>query len=58
MGGIEILLVFLILGGGFYALGWLPTGGIVRLYQRIRLVGLLWALVIVLIAVNRIFNLF
>lgn len=57
MSGFEILLVLVIVVGGLYAAGVLPTAGLLRFYYRIRLVALLWALMIVLIAANRTFNL-
>lgn len=57
MSGFEILLVLVIVVGGLYAAGVLPTAGFLRFYSRIRLVALLWALMIVLIAANRTFNL-
>ena len=56
MSGFEILLVVVIVVGGLYAAGLLPKAGLLRFYYRIRLVALLWALMIVLIAANRTFN--
>lgn len=52
----ELLLVLMIVLGGLYAFGLLPTGGIKTMYRRIRLVGLLWAAAIVVIAASRVFD--
>ena len=52
----ELLLVLMIVLGGLYAFGLLPTAGLLTLYRRVRLVGLLWAAAIVLIAAGRVFD--
>ncbi len=57
MSGFELLLVAVIVCGGLYALGLLPRARLITIYKRIRLIGLLWAVAIVLLAVARIFNL-
>lgn len=57
MRGFEIFLVLVVVVGGLYAAGVLPKAGLRRFYYRIRLVALLWALMIVLISVNRTLNL-
>jgi hypothetical protein len=54
--GIEALLVILIIIGGMYAMGVLPSAGVIHIYKRIRLAGLLWAVAITLIAAGRIFD--
>lgn len=56
MSGFELLLVVAIVFGGLYALGLLPRARLVTIYKRIRLIGLLWALAIVLLAIARIFD--
>lgn len=56
MSGFEALLVIVIVLGGMYALGALPTAGLVHVYRRVRLAGLLWAVAVTLIAAGRAFN--
>ncbi len=56
MSGFEGLLVILIVIGGMYAMGILPTAGVIHIYKRIRLAGLLWAVAVTLIAAGRIFD--
>jgi len=54
--GFEALLVILIVFAGMYAMGVLPTAGLLHVYRRIRLAGLLWAVAISLIAAGRILD--
>ena len=56
MSGFEGLLVIMIVIGGMYAMGVLPTAGVVQIYKRIRLAGLMWAVAVTLIAAGRIFD--
>lgn len=56
MSGFEALLVIVIVMGGMYAMGVLPTAGLLHVYRRVRLAGLLWAVAISLIAAGRIFD--
>ena len=56
MGGVEILLVLVIVGAGLYAAGVFPSPGVMRLYYRLRLVGLIWAAMVIIFAVNRTFD--
>ncbi len=52
----EGLLVIFIVLGGMYVMGVLPTAGVIHVYKRIRLAGLLWAAALTLIAAGRIFD--
>ncbi|PZC47683.1 MAG: hypothetical protein DK306_001019 [Chloroflexi bacterium] len=54
--GFEALLVIVIVLGGMYAFGVLPMSGLLHVYRRIRLAGLLWAVAILLIAAGRVFD--
>lgn len=56
MSGFEALLVILIVLGGMWAFGVLPTAGLRHAYRRIRLAGLMWAVAITLIAAGRILD--
>ncbi len=56
MSGFELLLVVVIILGALYAFGMLPTAGLIGAYKRVRLIGLLWAVAILLIAASRVFN--
>ena len=56
MSGFEALLLIVIVMAGMWAMGVLPTAGLLHVYHRIRLAGLLWAVGITLIAAGRIFN--
>ena len=56
MSGFEAILVIVIVLGGMYALGVVPSAGFVQAYRRIRLAGILWAVAITLIAAGRAFN--
>ena len=56
MSGFEALLVIVIVMGGMYAMGVLPIAGLLHVYRRVRLAGLLWAVAISLIAAGRIFD--
>ena len=58
MGAFQILLVLIMVLGLFYLFGLItiPWGGLMRVYYRIRLVGLLWASAIILIGVSRLFG--
>jgi hypothetical protein len=54
--GFEAIIVIFAVMAGMYALGVLPTAGLLHVYRRIRLAGLLWAVAIVLIAAGRVFE--
>lgn len=56
MSGFEALLMIVIVGAGMYAMGVLPMAGLLHVYRRIRLAGLLWAVAILLIAAGRVFD--
>ena len=58
MGAFQILLVLIMVFGLFYLFGVIsvPWGGLMKLYYRIRLVGLLWAAAIILLGVTRAFD--
>ena len=56
MNGLQILGVVIMVVAGLWAMGMLPTAGLLSLYRRIRLMGLLWALAMALIAAGRIFD--
>ena len=56
MSGFEALLLIFIVLGVMYAMGVLPTAGVMHVYKRIRLAGLLWAAALTLIAAGRIFD--
>lgn len=58
MGAFQILLVLIMILGLFYLFGviTIPWGGLMKIYYRIRLVGLLWAVGIMLIAASRVFD--
>lgn len=56
MSGFEALLVIVMVLGGLYAFGVLPTAGLLHIYRRLRLVGLLWVAAVSLIAAGRIFD--
>lgn len=57
MGGFELLIVVVFVLGALYAFGILPTAGLIGAYKRVRLIGLLWAVAILLIAAFRVFDL-
>lgn len=57
MGGFELLIVVIFVLGALYAFGMLPTAGLIGAYKRVRLIGLLWAVAILLIAAFRVFDL-
>ncbi len=54
---LDLLIIAGIIGALLYAIGWAPTAGMVALYKRIRLAGLLWIAFVTLLAVTRIFDL-
>ncbi len=54
--GFELLLVLFAVLAALYATGALPRARLRSIYRRVRLLGLLWALVIVLFAAGRLFN--
>ena len=54
--GFELLLVLFAILAALYATGALPRARLLGIYRRVRLMGLLWALVIVLFAAGRVFN--
>lgn len=56
MGGTELIFVLVVVLGGLYAMGYLPTAGLVGAYKRIRLMLLLWAVAIILIGAVRLFD--
>ena len=58
MGAFQILLILIMVLGLFYLFGVIsiPWGGLMKVYYRIRLVGLLWAVAIILIGASRAFN--
>jgi len=58
VGAFQILLVLIMVLGLFYLFGVIsiPWGGLMKVYYRIRLVGLLWAVAIILIGASRAFN--
>ena len=56
MSGFEAIIVIVAVMAGMYAMGVLPTAGLMHVYRRVRLAGLLWALAIVLIAAGRVFD--
>ena len=58
MGAFQILLILIMVFGLFYLFGvvTVPWGGLMKLYYRIRLVGLLWAAAIILLGVSRAFD--
>ncbi|MEE9277269.1 MAG: hypothetical protein V3V06_02560 [Dehalococcoidia bacterium] len=56
MNTLQILGVVLIIFSGLWMTGMLPKTGLLRFYRRIRLLGLLWAAAIVLIAAARVFD--
>lgn len=58
MGAFQVLLVLIMVLGLFYLFGviTIPWGGLMKIYYRIRLVGLLWAVGITLIAASRAFD--
>ncbi len=55
MGAFQILLILIMVLGLFYLFGVIsiPWGGLMKVYYRIRLVGLLWAVAIILIGASR-----
>ncbi len=55
MGAFQILLILIMVLGLFYLFGLIsiPWGGLMKVYYRIRLVGLLWAVAIILIGASR-----
>ncbi len=55
MGAFQILMVLIMVFGLFYLFGVVsvPWGSLMKLYYRIRLVGLLWASAIILIGASR-----
>ena len=55
MGAFQILLVLVMVLGLFYLFGVIsiPWGGLMKVYYRIRLVGLLWAVAIILLGASR-----
>ena len=55
MGAFQILLVLIMVLGLFYLFGVIsiPWGGLMKVYYRIRLVGLLWAVAIILLGASR-----
>ena len=55
MGAFQILLIIIMVLGLFYLFGVItvPWGGLMKIYYRIRLVGLLWATAIILIGASR-----
>jgi hypothetical protein len=57
VGGFELLIVVIFVLGALYAFGVLPTAGLISAYKRVRLIGLLWAVAILLIAAFRVFDL-
>ncbi len=58
MGAFQILMVLIMVFGLFYLFGVVsvPWGSLMKLYYRIRLVGLLWAGAIILIGASRAFG--
>ena len=58
MGAFQILLILIMVLGLFYLFGVIsiPWGGLMKVYYRIRLVGLLWAVAIILIGASRAFG--
>ena len=56
MDGFAVLVILISLLAVLYMSGKLPTAGIVSLYKRIRLVGLMWALMMTVLGVTRAFN--
>ena len=58
MGAFQILLILIMVFGLFYLFGvvTVPWGGLMKLYYRIRLVGLLWAAAIILLGLSRAFD--
>ncbi|MCZ6546475.1 MAG: hypothetical protein O6913_12375 [Chloroflexi bacterium] len=55
MGAFQILLILIMVLGLFYLFGLIsvPWGSLMKVYYRIRLVGLLWAVAIILIGASR-----
>lgn len=58
MGAFQILMVLIMVFGLFYLFGVVsvPWGSLMKLYYRIRLVGLLWASAIILLGASRAFD--
>jgi hypothetical protein len=58
VGAFQILMVLIMVFGLFYLFGVVsvPWGSLMKLYYRIRLVGLLWASAIILIGASRAFG--
>jgi hypothetical protein len=58
VGAFQILMVLVMVFGLFYLFGVVsvPWGGLMKLYYRIRLVGLLWASAIILLGASRAFD--
>jgi len=58
VGAFQILLILIMVLGLFYLFGLItiPWGGLMRIYYRIRLVGLLWATAIILLGASRAFD--
>ena len=56
MSGFEAIIVIVAVMAGMYAMGVLPTAGLLHVYRRIRLAGLLWAVAIALIAAGRVLD--
>jgi hypothetical protein len=58
VGAFQILMVLIMVFGLFYLFGVVsvPWGSLMKLYYRIRLVGLLWASAIILLGASRAFD--
>ena len=56
VGGFELFILVIFVLGALYAFGMLPTAGLIGAYKRVRLIGLLWAVSILLIAAVRVFD--
>jgi hypothetical protein len=58
VGAFQILMVLIMVFGLFYLFGVVsvPWGGLMKLYYRIRMVGLLWACAIILLGASRAFD--
>ena len=56
MGGFEVALILIAFVGLAYVVGVVPSPGLVQLKNKLRLVALLWAGLVVLHAANHIFH--